>query len=167
MVEGSEEKIQLIIRSIRKTRNRLGCGFFFIGGFGGLMIYLTFATDEGGTWSLVFGILLILLARFGAKIVWPNLRPERAPLVGLLREHPENIAWMYDTPDPGPRGRTITHTITVLYTDKRRHSFQVKVDEVEEMMGMLKSFAPKASVGLTKEIEEKYRQDPWSVISKD
>ena len=33
------------------------------------------------------------------------------------------------------------------------------------MMEILKSFAPRAAVGLTDEINKKYHQDPWSVMS--
>jgi hypothetical protein len=160
----ADQAVQVIITNIRKTRNKMGCGFLFILTFGIGIIYLSLTTDEGGTGMIIFGALMILLAAFGAKIVWPNLNPEKAPLVTLLRESPENIAWVYDTPDPGPRGRTVTHTIHVQDVDRKHHSFMVKVAEVEGMIEVMKAFAPKATVGFSKENSEKYGQDPRSMI---
>jgi hypothetical protein len=163
----SDQAVQVIVTNIRRTRNKMGCGFLFILAFGVGIIYLSLTTDEGGVGMMIFGGLMILLAAFGVKIVWPNLNPEKAPLVTLLKEHPESIVWVYDTPDPGPRGRTITHSIHVQDTERKHHSFMVKVAEVEGMMEVMKAFAPRATVGFSKENDEKYRQDPQSLIRDD
>jgi hypothetical protein len=159
------DNLDLVVRSIRRTRNKLGLGFLVILAIGVGLVYGGVASEEGGIGITIFGAFCVLLALFGAKIIWPNLRPSKAPLVRLLRERPENVAWIYDTPDPGPRGRTITHTIHVHDTDKRGHTFMVKVAEVGGMMETLKSFAPRATFGPSKENETKYKQDPWSMIS--
>lgn len=115
---------------------------------------------------IIFGAVCVLLALFGVKIIWPNLKPVNSPLMKLLQEHPENIAWIYSVTDPGSGGVWgQSKNITVNDTDKKAHTFSVKEKDFEKMMEILKSYAPRAAIGVTDELRKKYEQDPWSVMS--
>ncbi len=110
--------------------------------------------------------MCVLLAAVGAKIIWPKLSPRNSPLVKLLQEHPENIAWIFTTTDPGSGGVWgKSMNVNVNDTDKKCHTFAVKVKELDEVMAILKSYAPRAAVGFDDETRKKFEQDPWSVMS--
>ena len=59
----------------------------------------------------------------------------------------------------------ISHTIHIHEVSKKQHQFMVKVEQVEQMLAILRSFAPRAAIGFTDEVRKKYEQDPWSVMS--
>ncbi|MHC4251546.1 MAG: hypothetical protein ACYS9X_20700, partial [Planctomycetota bacterium] len=44
------------------------------------------------------------------------------------------------------------------------HTVNVKTDQLEEVMAILTSVAPRATVGFSKENNEKYKADPYSLI---
>ncbi|MHC4199982.1 MAG: hypothetical protein ACYSU0_08330 [Planctomycetota bacterium] len=163
---GKLERLDLVIRSLRRTRNKLGCGFVFILGFGIAAIVGGIVSDEAGIGAVIVGVVCVLLSALGAKIIWPNLKPAESPLVKLLLEHPEKIAWIYTAMDPGSGGvwgKTVN--VNVNDTDKKAYSFSAKAKELDQMMETLTSFAPRAAVGMTDEIKKKYFQDPWSVMA--
>ena len=162
-----EETIQLIVSRIRSTRNRMAFALLLAFGVGGVLIHRSLTTDQGGIAMTIGGAIVVLFGIWGLTVIRPYLDPENAPLVSLLREHPEKIAWMYDTPDMGPRGRIVSHTVCVYDTDRRKHRFAVGVAEVEGIMAILRSFAPKATVGLYPGYKQKYYNDPQSMIAKE
>ena len=127
MGENIGEDLELVVRSIRRTRNKLGCGFLLCLGIGIGFIAGGIFSEEAKAAMIILGAICVLLALVGAKIVWPNLDPENAPLVRLLRERPENIAWVYSAVDPGSGGvwgRTMS--VTVNDVDKQAYTFTVK-----------------------------------------
>ena len=84
----------------------------------------------------------------------------------LLLERPEKIAWIYTAVDSGSGGvwgKTVN--VNVNDTDKKAYTFSAKAKELDRMMEILTSFAPRAAVGMTDEIKKKYFQDPWSVMA--
>jgi hypothetical protein len=164
----ANEKLDLVVRSLKRTRNKLGCGFLLVLGIGVGMIVGGTYSDEASLALIIFGVICVLLAALGGKTILPNLSPANSPLMKLLQEHPENIAWIYTVRDPGSGGIYGRCTnITVNDTDKNAHTFSVKDKNLEEMMGILKSFAPRAAIGLDKELQEKFAQDPWSVMADE
>lgn len=166
MGENTGENLELVVRSVRRTRNKLGCGFLLCLGIGVAFAVAGIVSEEAGIGIAIFGGFCVLLALVGAKIIWPNLKPESSPLMKLLREHPENIAWIYTAVDPGSGGVWgKSMNVTVNDTDKKAHTFSVKAKELDGVMETLKSCAPRAAVGLTEDIKKKYEQDPWSVMS--
>ncbi len=168
MGEASEkhEKLELVIRSLKRTRNKLGCGFILILAIGVAAVLGGIFSDEASAAIIGFGVFCLLLAALGVKIIWPNLNPVNSPLMKLLVETPEKIAWIYSAVDPGSGGVWgKTNNVIVNDTDKNAHSFIVKAKELDEMMGILKSFAPRAAFGMTDEIKERYAKDPWSVMT--
>ena len=166
--EKSGENLDVVIRSIRRTRNKLIFGFLLVLAFGIALIAASIFGDEAGIVTAIFGIICVLLALFGVKIIWPNLKPEKSPLIVLLKEHPENIAWIFKTVDPGSGGVWgKSFNIVINDTDKKAHTFAVKAADLDELMETLKSKAPRAAIGLTDEIKKKYQQDPWSVMSDE
>ncbi len=161
-----DEKLDLVVRSIRRTRNKLGCGLLLVLGIGVAMIVGGVVSDEAGIGIMIFGVVCVLLALLGGKMIWPNLNPANSPLMKLLQEHPENIAWIYVSTDPGSGGvYGKSKNVTVNDTDKKAHTFSVKEKYLDELMETLKSYAPRAAIGLTDELKKKYAQDPWSVMS--
>ncbi len=161
-----DEKLDLVVRSLRRTRNKLIAGFGIFLAIGIAAIVGGILEEELGNTALIIGVVCVLLALVGTKIIWPNLKPESSPLMKLLQEHPENIAWIYTAVDPGSGGiYGKSKNITVNDTDKKAHTFSVKEKELDKMMEILKSFAPRAAIGLTDEIRKKYEQDPWSVMA--
>jgi len=167
MSDQREEAIRLIVSRIRSTRNRMMLALLLAFGFGGVLIHRGLTTDGRDIAMTIGGAIVVLFGLWGLTVVWPYLNPENAPLVSLLREHPEKIAWMYDTPDMGPRGRIVSHTVLIYDTDRRKHRFAVGVAEVEGIMAMLRSFAPKATVGFGPGFKEKYYNDPQSMIAEE
>lgn len=160
------EKLDLVIRSLRRTRNKLGCGFILVLGIGIAMVLGGLFSEEASTGLTIFGAVCILLAAFGVKIILPNLSPVNSPLVKLLLERPEKIAWIYTAMDPGSGGvwgKTVN--VNVNDTDKKAYTFSAKAKELDQVMEILTSFAPRAAVGMTDEIKKKYFQDPWSVMA--
>ncbi len=163
---GIPENLQLIVRSIKRTRNKLGCGFLIVLGIGVGMAVGGFYSEEASIGLIIFGAVCILLAAVGVKIVLPNLSPANSPLIKLLTEHPENIAWIFVTVDPGSGGiYGKSKNVNVNDTDKKCHTFAVKEKDLDEVMATLKTYAPRAAIGLDKEIQKKYAADPWSVMS--
>ncbi|MHC4506180.1 MAG: hypothetical protein ACYTFI_23035 [Planctomycetota bacterium] len=160
------EKLDLVIRSLKRTRNKLGCGFILILGIGIAMVIGGIYSKEASTGLAIFGAVCILLAAFGVKIILPNLHPAKSPLVKLLLEQPEKIAWIYTAMDPGSGGvwgKTVN--VNVNDVDQKVYSFSAKAKELDQVMEILTSFAPRAAVGMTDEIKKKYFQDPWSVMA--
>ena len=164
---GGIEKLDLVVKSIKRTRNKLGCGFLLLVAIGIGFIVGGVVSEEKGTVAItIVGVVCLLLSAVGVKIILPILKPAESPLVRLLLEHPENVAWIYTAVDPGSGGvYGKSKNVTVNDTDKKSHTFSVKEKDLEEVLETLKSFAPRAAVGMTDEIRKKYFQDPWSVMS--
>jgi len=141
-----DQNLDRIIWNIERTRNKAGCSWLPSGiVFGAGFLYLSVTKGEG--WPLMFGVLFglagILFGSYAARIFWVNRRPEKAPLVSLLREHPEKVARLYDEPGNDEYSRSIN----VYDTDGRHYEFSVRAADVEGVMEILGSFAPNASVG--------------------
>ena len=162
-----EGKLDLIVNSIRRTRNSYIIGFLFIFGFGvAITVFSIVDPEEGGTAGLVTGIVITVFGLLLGLIILPILNPRTCPLMRLLTEHPEKIVWLCTMDVPGPRGRPQKgkKSVVVQDADRKGHSFNVKSDQLEEVMAILTSIAPRATVGFSKENNEKYKADPYSLL---
>ena len=93
MGEASEkhEKLELVIRSLKRTRNKLGCGFILILAIGVAAVLGGIFSDEASAAIIGFGVFCLLLAALGVKIIWPNLNPVNSPLMKLLVERRNQV----------------------------------------------------------------------------
>jgi len=162
-----EGKFDLIVKSIRRTRNSYIIGFLIIFGFGVLItVFSIVDPEEGGTAGLVIGIVITVFGLLLGLIILPILNPRTCALMKLLTEHPEKIVWLCTMDIPGARGRPQKgkKSVVVQDADRKGHTFNVKADQLEEVMAILTSLAPRATVGFSKENNEKYKTDPYSLL---
>jgi len=167
MEEKKDEKLEIIVKSIRRTRNNYILGFLFIFGFGVFLTVLSILDpEEAGTAGLVMGIVIAVFGLLVGLVIIPILNPRTCPLMKLLTEHPDKIVWLCTMDVPGARGRPQKNKKSVIVhdADRKGHTFNVKTDQLEEVMSILQSIAPRATVGFTKENNEKYKADPYSLL---
>ena len=84
----------------------------------------------------------------------------------LLTEHPDKVVWICTMDVPGARGRPQQNKKSVIVhdVDRKGHTFNVKTADLEEVMSILTSIAPRATVGYSDENNQKCVADPYSLI---
>jgi hypothetical protein len=160
-----DDKLELVIRTLKSMRNKYIIGFLFIFAFGvAAVVGGIVEPEEMGTGAICVGVFFLLLAAFGVTLILPVLNPRNSPLMKLICDTPERIAWLYSSVSPGSRGAMKTFTIYIHDVDKKMHSFIVKPKHLDELMETIKGFAPRATVGYTDELAKQFQADPWSLI---
>ncbi len=162
-----DDRLELVIQSVKRSRNRYIIGLIiFLGfGIGAIVLSVTVPEEMGTAGYIVGGIFTALGLLVGWLTVVPILNPRDCPLVRLLRDNPEKVCWISHHAAPGGRGPSRNvFMVTLQDVDKKGHTIQVKAKRLDELMETLQAIAPRATVGYSDELNKQYAADPYSLL---
>lgn len=105
---------------------------------------------------------LLQIVRFGVQ-TWQNWKPQDSRLLGILRTHPEQVVWLYQTQFPiHLLFFEVTRLPKVLAYLKNGLSIDIHTSQAEQtgVLAELHRLAPQAVVGFREELMNDYRKDP-------
>ena len=162
--------MDVLVAAVRRTRNQYSWMAVPVTGLGLGMLVGGTAAGEPMTTRVLCGVFGALFAAFGlaiGRLAYTMRNPERAPVVTLVKERPQEVAWIYvqqiDSQAAGVSVRK-THNVKVANVDGKTYTLAVASDQIEGLLTLLSQASPQAAGGYSKELEAQYKQEPRSVM---
>jgi hypothetical protein len=163
----AETPLDLIRRTLARNRRIFNIVGAVLVVFGFLILYgsLSDKPDEPGAAWLMFGLFLGI----GALMIWfawAKCSPERSPLLIALEQHPSDVAWFYYQ-EVFVNGIKSPSCNVCVYTVGRKapHAINVQNRKRDEFLLALRTIAPHATEGYSKEREAQFKKDPRARVT--
>jgi hypothetical protein len=162
-----------IARAIARTRNRRLAAAIIMLPFAGFLIAVPILNpgpgenSRGVTFAVVgLGGVCLLFALFFASIAYRLRNPRKNPIMQLLVDRPQEVAWVYTTSHTS-NGVEVARTVVVYTADGTHHTVVVTKEDEASVFADLKVVAPHAAVGYSKEIAAEYKANParWRPVT--
>ena len=146
--------------AIGRTR-RLASGFglfFFLGG----MLSALVSVSDGRDWPmLLIALATIAIGTLMLRSAWRNRNVLQSPLLTMVREHPEQIVWIYmeTAKKYGESNKTVSIRCFPLAV------FTLQAIDAEAVLAELASWCPRASVGFSAEKLKMFETQPHVLLA--
>lgn len=167
-----DEKLKFLYPEIKKSGKIFLIAGIVMGIIGLFLLYVSVYEVPGsnpGIGNLVVFYLMTLLFLFvGIALIrsgFNRLKPEKSPLIRLIKERPSEIVWIYHHRVLGRYQKSSDPNAGTFFldirTDKRKHfSAAIKKDHLMEVFDLLQTTLPKVTFGYSQELMQKYYRDP-------
>ncbi len=166
------ERHELIISSLRRTRRMyliatavtLPTALF-------MLILAPLSGESTGivATSMAFGAVFLVTGVLLIRMLAAHWRPERAPLMNVLRDRPRDIVWIY-VEEITSRAAGVAvrkyHTIKIALADNKLFTLAVKAADKDRVLAILADYAPQATFGYSRERQKMFKRSPRSLISE-
>jgi hypothetical protein len=160
------QPFQAIARAIARTRNRRLLAALILLPFAGFLIAVPILnpgpgeTSRGATFAVAgLGVVCLVFALVFASIAVRLRNPRNNPIMQLLVDQPQDVAWVYTTSHT-KNGLEVARTVVLYTAAGTHHTVVVTKDDEASVFADLERVAPHAAVGYSKEIAADYKANP-------
>ena len=159
----------LILKSLRRTRRSFLVASVVTLPFGAFCLLAPWWSSEGRGVTIacvVLGAISFAVGMFATRMTARYWRPERSPLMAVLRDHAAEIVWIYEQQvSSQAAGITVAraYNLRLQLESGKGYTMSVAGPDRDPVLSLLSEIAPRARFGYSRELAKQYKRDPRSL----